>query len=70
VRENRLVVEWILETHAHADHLTAAPYLKSKLGGKIAIGNHIKEVQGVFKNIFNLGAEFSPDGRQFDELLN
>ncbi len=70
VRENRLVVEWILETHAHADHLTAAPYLKSKLGGKIAIGNYIKEVQGVFKNMFNLGAEFSPDGRQFDELLN
>lgn len=69
VRENRLVVEWILETHAHADHLTAAPYLKSKLGGKIAIGDHIKDVQGVFKDIFNLGTEFAADGHQFDELL-
>jgi glyoxylase-like metal-dependent hydrolase (beta-lactamase superfamily II) len=69
VQENRLTVEWILETHAHADHITAAPYLKQQLGGQIAIGDHIKQVQGVFKKIFNLGADFDPDGRQFDHLL-
>jgi glyoxylase-like metal-dependent hydrolase (beta-lactamase superfamily II) len=67
---------WILETHAHADHLTAAPYLQSKLGGKIAIGKHIIDVQKTFKSIFNFGAvfnfedEFIADGRQFDQLLN
>jgi glyoxylase-like metal-dependent hydrolase (beta-lactamase superfamily II) len=61
---------WILETHAHADHLTAAPYLQSKLGGKIAIGRHITDVQNIFKPIFNFEAEFKTDGRQFDQLLN
>lgn len=61
---------WILETHAHADHLTAAPYLQSKLGGTIAIGQHIVEVQKIFKPIFNFGAEFITDGGQFGLLLN
>lgn len=64
-----LKTEWILETHAHADHVTAAPYLKLKLGGKIAIGDHITTVQAVFKSIFNLEDAFSVDGSQFDYLL-
>ena len=70
VRENKLTVEWILETHAHADHLTAAPYLMQHLGGKTAIGNHISTLQQVFKGIFNLEPEFATDGSQFDHLLN
>ena len=69
VREKNLSVAWILETHAHADHLTAAPYIKKTLGGKTAIGDHISAVQKVFKNIFHLEAEFSTDGSQFDRLL-
>jgi glyoxylase-like metal-dependent hydrolase (beta-lactamase superfamily II) len=69
VREKNLSVAWILETHAHADHLTAAPYIKKKLGGKTAIGDHISAVQKVFKNIFHLESEFSTDGSQFDHLL-
>jgi len=69
VHSNRLTVEWILETHAHADHLTAAPYLKKKLGGKIAIGHQITAVQRVFKGVFNLGPDFREDGSQFDTLL-
>ena len=69
VTENALKVQWILETHAHADHVTAAPYLKSKLGGQIAIGDHISVVQGVFKGIFNLESTFATDGSQFDRLL-
>ena len=69
VRRNELKTEWILETHAHADHVTAAPYLKAHLGGKIAIGDHISVVQGVFKGIFNLEAAFPVDGSQFDVLL-
>jgi glyoxylase-like metal-dependent hydrolase (beta-lactamase superfamily II) len=64
-----LKTEWILETHAHADHVTAAPYLKLEVGGKIAIGDHITAVQGVFKGIFNLEDAFSVDGSQFDHLL-
>jgi len=70
VKANHLKTEWILETHAHADHFTAAPYLKKHLGGKIAIGNHIKTVQGVFKKVFNLEDSFPVDGSQFDHLLN
>ncbi len=62
-------MEWILETHAHADHLSSADYLKHQLGGKKAIGNHIPTVQKVFKGIFNLGNEFMPDGSQFDHLF-
>jgi glyoxylase-like metal-dependent hydrolase (beta-lactamase superfamily II) len=69
VKENQLSVAWILETHAHADHLSAAPYLKQKLGGKIAIGDHISRVQEVFKGIFNLEPQFRTDGSQFDHLL-
>ncbi len=69
VREKNLKVQWILETHAHADHLTAAPYLKSHLGGKTAIGDHITAVQRVFKGVFNLEASFKEDGTQFDHLL-
>lgn len=69
IKSNDLKTEWILETHAHADHITAAPYLKSKLGGKIAIGDHISVVQGVFKGIFNLENGFPTDGSQFDHLL-
>ena len=64
-----LTVEWILETHVHADHLTAAPYLKEKLGGQIAIGAEIEKVQGVFKKVFNAEEAFATDGRQFDHLF-
>ncbi len=69
VSEKKLKVEWILETHAHADHLTAASYLRSKLGGKTAIGHRITGVQQVFKGIFNFESSFSTDGRQFDHLM-
>jgi glyoxylase-like metal-dependent hydrolase (beta-lactamase superfamily II) len=69
VNEHKLKVEWILETHAHADHVSAATYLKKQLGGKIAIGDHITQVQKVFKGIFNLETEFKEDGSQFDRLL-
>lgn len=62
-------VEWILETHVHADHLTAAPYLKDKLGGKIGIGQHITTVQRVFGGLFNVEAEMARDGSQFDHLF-
>ncbi|WP_044528415.1 MBL fold metallo-hydrolase [Herbaspirillum sp. B65] len=62
-------VQWILETHAHADHLSAAPYLKRKLGGCIAIGEHIRQVQDVFGTLFNAGAQFEHDGSQFDHLF-
>jgi glyoxylase-like metal-dependent hydrolase (beta-lactamase superfamily II) len=69
VREHRLDVKWILETHAHADHLSAAPYLKKHLGGQIGIGKEITSVQKVFKGIFNLEPQFKLDGSQFDKLL-
>jgi len=69
VKEQQLKVAWILETHAHADHLSAASYLKKQLGAKIAIGEHITHVQKVFKAIFNLETEFKEDGSQFDHLL-
>jgi len=69
VKEHKLQVSWILETHAHADHLTAAPYLQSHLGGKLVIGDHIKNVQTVFKGVFNLDDRFKADGAQFDYLL-
>ena len=68
IKENRLQLDWILETHAHADHLTAAPYIQEKLGGKIAIGDHITTVQGVFKDVFNLD-DIAVDGSQFDALI-
>ena len=69
VKANDLKVEWILETHAHADHLSAAPYLKQHLGGQTAIGDHIGGVQKVFKGIFNMEESFKPDGSQFDHLI-
>lgn len=69
ITNNQLRLEWILETHAHADHLTAAKYLQNELGGKIAIGEKVQKVQDVFKGIFNLGEEFKSDGSQFDYLL-
>ncbi|HMT47143.1 MAG TPA: MBL fold metallo-hydrolase [Novosphingobium sp.] len=69
VKEAGLVVEWLLETHAHADHLSAAPYLKEQLGGTIAIGEAIRTVQGVFAKVFNEPASFAADGSQFDRLL-
>ena len=69
VREHGLRVEWILETHAHADHLSAAHYLRCELGGKIAIGEHIRTVQSVFKELFNLEPGFRVDGSQFDYLF-
>jgi glyoxylase-like metal-dependent hydrolase (beta-lactamase superfamily II) len=68
IKEHRLQLDWILETHAHADHLTAAPYIQEKLGGKIAIGDHITTVQGVFKGVFNLD-DLAVDGSQFDVLI-
>lgn len=69
VRAQHLTVDWILETHAHADHLSAAPYLRQHLGGKVTIGSQITQVQNVFKGIFHLEPEFATDGRQFDHLL-
>ncbi|TAM49479.1 MAG: MBL fold metallo-hydrolase [Paraburkholderia sp.] len=69
VREHRLQVLWLLETHAHADHLSAAQYLKSALGGKTAIGEQIRTVQGAFKRVFNLGGAVPADGTQFDHLF-
>ena len=70
IRSNDLTAEWILETHVHADHLTAAPYLKDSLGGTTAVGSRIEDVQRVFKDVFNAGEEFRTDGRQFDHLFD
>lgn len=70
VRTHGLSVAWILETHAHADHLTAAAYLKETTGAKVAIGRGITQVQERFKALFNLEPEFATDGRQFDRLLD
>lgn len=64
-----LKVEWLLETHAHADHLSAAPYLQEHLGGELAIGEQIRTVQEVFGKIFNEGTDFARDGSQFDRLF-
>lgn len=69
VQQKGLTVAWLLETHAHADHLSAAPYLKEKLGGKIAIGRHICDVQGVFKKVFNL-KDLNTQGTEFDQLFD
>lgn len=70
VQEQGLTVEWILETHVHADHLSAAPYLQKELGGKLGIGVEIKTVQEVFGKAFNEGSEFARDGSQFDHLFS
>lgn len=69
VNTNNLKVTWLIETHAHADHLSAAPYLQEKLGGKLAIGTEIVRVQEVFGKLFNAGTDFQPDGSQFDHLF-
>lgn len=69
VQEQNLTIAWILETHAHADHLSAAPFFKENTGAPIAIGEHIKQVQETFKQVFNLEKTFLPDGAQFDRLL-
>ena len=70
VRAAGLTIEWILETHVHADHLTAAPYLKARLGGRTGIGENVTTVQQTFKRLFNAEAEFVPDGSQFDHLFH
>lgn len=69
VRELGATVEWILETHVHADHLSAAPYLKQHVGGRVGIGQHITTVQQVFGKLFNAGKDFARDGSQFDHLF-
>ena len=69
VRDQGLTVQWILETHAHADHLSAAPYLKQTLGGRVAIGAAIQRVQRTFKALFHLEPDFATDGTQFDHLF-
>lgn len=70
IEEHEYTLEWILETHVHADHLSAAPYIQKKLGGKLAIGKHIITVQQVFGKVFNAGTEFQRDGSQFDRLFD
>ena len=70
VQEKHLQLEWILETHAHADHVSAAHYLQGRLGGKLGIGDHITQVQSTFAKIFNLEPEFRADGSQFQMLLS
>ena len=69
LHSNKLQVDWILETHAHADHLSGARYFQQHAGGRIAIGEHIREVQATFKKLFNLERSFLPDGSQFDHLF-
>jgi glyoxylase-like metal-dependent hydrolase (beta-lactamase superfamily II) len=69
IRSSDLTLEWILETHAHADHLSSASYIQTQLGGRIAIGENIKQVQATFKKIFNLEENFALDGSQFDHLF-
>jgi len=69
IRARGLTLEWIIETHVHADHLSAAPYIQQKLGGKIGVGARIAEVQDTFGKIFNEGTEFQRDGSQFDALF-
>jgi glyoxylase-like metal-dependent hydrolase (beta-lactamase superfamily II) len=70
VRANGLTVEWLIETHVHADHLSAAPYIQRQLGGKIGIGRNITVVQDTFGKVFNEGTEFQRDGSQFDRLFD
>ncbi|WP_417688675.1 MBL fold metallo-hydrolase [Roseibium sp.] len=69
IQKNNLKLEWLIETHVHADHLSAAPYIQSKLGGKLGIGDKITVVQDTFGKIFNEGTEFQRDGSQFDKLF-
>ena len=69
IKDRELILDWIIETHVHADHLSAAPYIQNILGGKIGIGENIKIVQDVFGKVFNEGTEFQRDGSQFDRLF-
>ncbi len=69
VRDQQLTVDWLLETHVHADHLSAAPWLQQQVGGKLAIGEHIRTVQDTFGTVFNAGSDFARDGSQFDHLF-
>ncbi|MDQ7247547.1 MBL fold metallo-hydrolase [Dongia sedimenti] len=69
VEQHGFTVDWVLETHVHADHVSAGDYLKHRLGGQSAIGEHVRVVQNTFARIFNAGPDFSPDGRQFDRLF-
>jgi glyoxylase-like metal-dependent hydrolase (beta-lactamase superfamily II) len=69
IEEHQLKLEWLIETHVHADHLSAAPYIQAKLGGKLGIGENITLVQDTFGKIFNEGTEFQRDGSQFDRLF-
>ncbi len=69
IKTRKLKLEWLIETHVHADHLSAAPYIQQQLGGKIGIGEHIVTVQETFGKIFNAGTEFERDGSQFDRLF-
>ena len=69
VESEGLGVDWVFETHIHADHLSAAPYLLDKVGGKLAIGKRVSEVQAVFGDVFDAGQKFTPDGSQFDHLF-
>jgi len=69
LQDQRLTVDWILETHAHADHLSGAHYLRGRVGGRVAIGEHIREVQATFRKIYNFERSFLPDGSQFDHLF-
>jgi glyoxylase-like metal-dependent hydrolase (beta-lactamase superfamily II) len=69
IKSSGLTLEWIIETHVHADHLSAAPYLQDKLGGKIGVGSRIMQIQETFGKIFNEGTEFQRDGSQFDALF-
>ena len=70
IRDQDLTLDWIIETHVHADHLSAAPYIQSKLGGKIGVGDQIMVVQNTFGKVFNEGTEFQRDGSQFDQLFH
>ena len=70
IQNKKLHVEWILETHAHADHLSAAQLIKAQLGGKVAMSQHIQQVQTTFKDIFNLEGTFIADGAQFDYMIH
>jgi glyoxylase-like metal-dependent hydrolase (beta-lactamase superfamily II) len=69
IKAQGLTLEWLIETHVHADHLSAAPYIQEKLGGKIGIGENITVVQDTFGKVFNEGTEFQRDGSQFDRLF-
>lgn len=70
VKRHNLTVDWVLETHAHADHLSAAPFVRDQVGGRLAIGEHIREVQETFREVFNLERDFLCDGSQFDHLFS